>query len=112
MIGEYAVVTSGLVELFGRDELLEEMKAWAGDLPIRADDAGAAVLLLVLSIGAQESNEDRSAQWFHHARDILLKHMCSSMNVATVQGFTLVAIYMLRSYQPNGAYLYFCKYPR
>jgi hypothetical protein len=109
---EYAVVTSGLVGLFDYDELLRGMKAWTSDLPVRVDDAGAAVLLLVLAVGAQERDEDKSRQWFHHARDLLMKHMCNSMNVATVQGFTLVAIYMLRSFQPNGAYLYFCKWQR
>lgn len=29
------------------------------------------------------------------------------MTVSTVQGFALVAVYMLRAFQPNGAYLYF-----
>jgi hypothetical protein len=108
-VTEYAVVTSGLVELFLYDEFLEAMKIWLDDLPLRADDAGAAVFLLVLAIGAQESHENKSMNWFHHARDLLMKYMCNSMNVATVQGFTLVAVYMLRSFQPNGAYLYFCK---
>ena len=38
---------------------------------------------------------------------MLLKHLTASMNVSTVQGFALVAVYMLRAFQPNGAYLYF-----
>jgi hypothetical protein len=90
--------------------MMSYSKPWIGDLPLRADDTGTAVFLLVLAIGAQESHETKSRHWFQHARDLLMKHMCDSMNVATVQGFTLVAVYMLRSFQPNGAYLYFCKW--
>ena len=64
---------------------------------------------LVLAVGAQEHQEAKAEAWFTYARDILLKHLVNSMNVSTVQGFTLVAIYMLRAFQPNAAYLMFCK---
>lgn len=62
---------------------------------------------LVLAVGAQESHDTKAEAWFRHAKDVLLKHLTASMNVATVQGFALVAIFMLRAFQPNGAYLYF-----
>ncbi|KAF2644007.1 hypothetical protein P280DRAFT_223030 [Massarina eburnea CBS 473.64] len=107
LIAAYLVVTSGLVDLFDHDQLFMELGAWASGDTSQADDAAAAVFFLVLAIGAQESQEQRSEAWFTHARDLLIKHMCNSMNVATVQGFTLVAIYTLRAFQPNGAYLYF-----
>ena len=108
-VAEYTVVTSGLVEVFVHEEFFKSLKDWLDDLPLRVDDAEAAVFLLVLAIGAQETHGTKSVNWCHHAREFLMKHMCNSMNVATVQGFTLVAIYMLRYFQPNGAYLYFCK---
>ena len=110
LVEEYSIATSGLVELFEHEELLEEMKLWASGLTTHSDDVASAVFFLVLSIGAQEGEEEKAEAWFTYARDLLLKHMCNSMNVATVQGFTLVAIFMLRAFQPNGAYLYFCKY--
>jgi len=109
LIEGYSIATSGLVDLFEYEELSKEIKVWASDATTHADDPAAAVFLLVLAIGAQESDESRGETWFSYARDMLLKHMCNSMNVATVQGFTLVAIFMLRAFQPNGAYLYFCK---
>lgn len=106
LVQEYSVATSGLVDLFEHEDLEKEMSTWAS-AATDTDDAATAVFYLVLAIGAQEVDECAGDSWFTHARDLLLKHMCNSMNVATVQGFTLVAIYMLRAFQPNGAYLYF-----
>lgn len=109
LVEAYTIATAGLVELFGHDELLEEIQAWANGLIARSDEASAAIFYLVLAIGAQESQEDRAEAWCDHARSLLLRHMCNSMNVSTVQGFTLITIFMLRAFQSNGAYLYFCK---
>lgn len=110
LVKEYAAATSGLVDLFQHHELQHEMKTWACNLTSRADDPGAAVFYLVLAVGAQEQHEAKAEAWFRHARDVLLKYMSSSMNVSTVQGFALVAVFMLRAFQPNGAFLYFCMY--
>jgi hypothetical protein len=109
LVEEYKAATSGLVDLFEYEELLKEITDWALNHTTHSDDPAAAVFFLVLAIGAQEHDEDKAEAWFDYARDLLLKNMCNSMNVATVQGFTLVAIFMLRAFQPNGAYLYFCK---
>jgi hypothetical protein len=110
LVAEYVAATSGLVDLFEYEELVKELKVWASGHTSHSEDAAAAVFFLVIAIGAQENNEERAEAWFENARHLLLKHMCNSMNVATVQGFTLMAIYMLRAFQPNGAYLYFCRW--
>lgn len=102
---QYFVVTQGLVDLFPYDELLAKMMSWASDHSPQS--AESVVFLLVLAIGAQETHEVKAEAWFRHARDMLVKHMCNSMSIRTVQGFTLVAVFMLRAFQPNGAYLYF-----
>lgn len=107
LVEEYIAASSGLVQLFQREDLVPELKHWANDQASSADDVAAAVFHLVLAIGAQDKFEDKAEAWFKHALNTLLKFMCSSMNVSTVQGFTLVAIFMLRASQPNGAYLYF-----
>jgi hypothetical protein len=109
LVEEYNAATSGLVQLFHSNDLSGELKLWAASRTSSSDDAAGAVFYLLLAIGAQENFEEKAEGWFDHARDILLKYMCSNMNVSTVQGFTLVAIFMLRASQPNGAYLYFCK---
>ncbi|KAH9861729.1 hypothetical protein J1614_011482 [Plenodomus biglobosus] len=107
LVDGYVVATSGLVDLFQNDELIREMRVWAAGVSSPSDDSGAAMFFLVLAIGAQERGEARAEAWFEQSRDQLVKHMCNNMNVPTVQGFILVAIYMLRAFQPNGAYLYF-----
>lgn len=108
LVDEYVAATSGLADLFDYEDLGTEIKEWGANVAAnRPNDPAAAVFFLVLAIGSQERDADRADNWFDHARNLLVKHMCNSMNVATVQGFTLVAVYMLRAFQPNGAYLYF-----
>ncbi|EUC49619.1 hypothetical protein COCMIDRAFT_84123 [Bipolaris oryzae ATCC 44560] len=107
LVQEYIVASSGLVQLFQREDLLPELKNWASNQASSPDDVATAVFYLVLAIGAQDKFEDKAEAWFKYALKILLKFMCSNMNVSTVQGFTLVTIFMLRASQPNGAYLYF-----
>ena len=110
LIHEYVAATSGLVDLFEYQDLITEMNVWARRLSVsNPEDAATAVFYLVAAIGMQENEEERAELWFDYAQNLLMKHMCNSMNVATVQGFTLVAVYMLRAFQPNGAYLYFCE---
>lgn len=103
IVEEYLVATTGLVDLFEKGEL----QSWVSGAPF--NEPLSAPYLLVLAIGVQEKDEVKAEAWFKRARDDLLINMCGSMNVATVQGFALVSLYMLRAFQPNGAYLYFCK---
>lgn len=109
LIEEYMAATSGLVDLFCYDDLIKEMHNWAIEIRHTSDDPAAAVFYLVLAIGSQESSERNAEAWSEHARDCLTRHICGNMNVSIVQGYTLLAIFMLRAFQPNGAYLYFCK---
>ncbi|SMQ53578.1 unnamed protein product [Zymoseptoria tritici ST99CH_3D7] len=106
LVTEYLVVTTGLADLFEGGHLNSDVSSWARS-PSTVDPVKAATYRLVLAIGIQEKDEARAEAWFKCARDDLLMNMCGSMTVATVQGFTLIALYMLRAFQPNGAYLYF-----
>ena len=101
-VAAYSVATCGLVHLFERAQLEAELISWAtGDRPAAAA-AVRAVYYLIAAIGVQETDDIKADAWFCHAKDLLLDNLTSSMNVATVQGFALVAIYMLRAFQPNG----------
>ncbi|EGP85099.1 uncharacterized protein MYCGRDRAFT_11785, partial [Zymoseptoria tritici IPO323] len=106
LVTEYLVVTTGLADLFEGGHLNSDVSSWARS-PSTVDPVKAATYRLVLAIGIQEKDEARAEAWFKCARDDLLMNMCGSMTVPTVQGFTLIALYMLRAFQPNGAYLYF-----
>ena len=111
LVREYHVATSGLVDLFAREALLEDIKRWAAaNSGLQSShDISSAVRYLVLAIGVQESDERKAEAWFTHAKQVLVVNLVASMHIATVQGFALVAVYMLRGFQPNGAFLYFCK---
>jgi short-subunit dehydrogenase involved in D-alanine esterification of teichoic acids len=75
---------------------------------MRSAEATPAVNYLIFAIGIQESNEIKAETWFNHAKNSLVANLTASMHLTTVQGFALVAVYLLRAFQPNGAYLYFC----
>lgn len=108
IIDEYFVATSGLVDLFDRTALLRDISTWASGTNLSSiSDTQSAVYQLVAAIGLQEVNEPHAEAYFNRARDSLLTNLCGSMNVAAVQGFALLSVYMLRAFQPNGAYLYF-----
>lgn len=107
---EYHIATSGLVDLFERDQLSEDVERWATGASARSGDVAMAVDYLVIAIGIQESDERKAEAWFNQAKRALMGNFVSSMHLGTVQGFVLVAVYMLRAFQPNGAYLYFCKF--
>jgi uncharacterized Zn finger protein (UPF0148 family) len=108
LLREYHVATSGLVDLFEREQLTEDIKKWTAGFATRSNDSVPAVNYLVCAIGTQESNEVKAEAWFTHAKNSLMTNLTASMHLATVQGFALVAVYLLRAFQPNGAYLYFC----
>lgn len=108
LVNEYFVATTGLVDLFERGELNMSLQSWMNGSN-SVSEVVAATYFLVLAVGIQEKDEAQAEAWFKIARDDLLVNLCGSMNVATVQGFALVSLYMLRAFQPNGAYLYFCK---
>ncbi|EME43349.1 hypothetical protein DOTSEDRAFT_174156 [Dothistroma septosporum NZE10] len=107
LVTSYSVATCGLVNLFEKSQLEAELTSWATGDRGTAAAATRAVYHLVAAIGSQETNEGKADAWHCHAKDLLLENLTSSMSVATVQGFALLAIYMLRAFQPNGAYLYF-----
>lgn len=108
LVDEYFVATTGLVDLFERGELAPSLQSWMNRTNITSEVV-SATYFLVLAIGSQEKDDAMAESWFTVARDALLVNLCGSMNVATVQGFALVSLYMLRAHQPNGAYLYFCE---
>lgn len=108
VIQEYHAATSGLVDLFAREQLLEDMKRFATHTRTQ-HDISSAVKYLVIAIGIQQEDPWAAEAWFKHAKQILVDNLAASMHIATVQGFTLVAVYMLRASHPNGAFLYFCK---
>lgn len=101
--------TSGLVDLFERTHLAENILAWASIRRGRPKDATSAVNYLVLAVGSQSVDEGSSAQYFQYAKALALSSLGGDTGTETVQAFALITLYMLRACQINGAFLFFGK---
>ncbi|PHH83933.1 hypothetical protein CDD83_2767 [Cordyceps sp. RAO-2017] len=99
-------MTAGLVDLFDRSRLLEDLVMWA-NAEGHAEDAVSVVHYLVLAIGRLLDDEELSRAYFEHARDRAYGSLSGSLGVETVQAFALITVYMLCSCQINGAFLFF-----
>lgn len=107
---QYHVASSGLVNLFQSIDLPSSLILSAQDETLDRRDVHSAPFMLVLAIGAQTLNDKRADAWHNRAKSILLDNFCTDMTISTVQGFILLALHMLRAFQPNAAYLYFCEH--
>lgn len=108
-IDNYSSATSGLVDIFDIQTISADIQAWARR-GAGGTDLTAAVHYLVLAIGTQETDDKRSTKWSIHSKRILHEMFCDNMNIQVVQGYTMLALYMLRDFKPNGAYLFLCQY--
>ncbi|KAI2465447.1 hypothetical protein F4781DRAFT_438759 [Annulohypoxylon bovei var. microspora] len=106
LVSVFISVTSGLVDLFERADLVNNISIWASekDCP---KDAASAVNYLVLAIGSQSVDEGSAARYFQYAKTLALSCLGGDLGTETVQAFALVTLYMLRACQINGAFLFF-----
>ncbi|KAF3062065.1 Filamentous growth regulator 27 [Daldinia childiae] len=103
---ESAIQTTGLVDLFSHVNLLNDVTSWAAHSP-RPGNPMFCVYMLVLAIGYQETNDELAASYFELARNNALARFGGNSDVATLQTFVLITLYMLGSCQSNSAFLYF-----
>lgn len=126
-VTNYLSITSGMCDLFVSEaRLTEDLSIWASNrfsaaatsstphtatptpMPTTTtDDAISSVYYLVLALGTQQADEDRTQLYFDYARDQALASLNGSLSIETVQAFILVTIYMLCACQINGAFLFF-----
>ncbi|RDA83892.1 hypothetical protein CP532_3361, partial [Ophiocordyceps camponoti-leonardi (nom. inval.)] len=113
-VANYLAMTTGLVDLFDdRLRLLEGLTQWASgrrrlvDDDDNDDNCCSAVNFLVLAIGRLLDDEHLSRVYFDRGRDLASASLDGSLDVTTVQAFTLVTVYMLCSCRINGAFLFF-----
>ncbi|XDG07362.1 hypothetical protein ABKA04_006977 [Annulohypoxylon sp. FPYF3050] len=107
LVSIFISATSGLVDLFERTHLAENISAWASIRRGRPKDATSAVNYLVLAVGSQSIDEGSSAQYFQYAKTLALSSLGGDLGTETVQAFALITLYMLRACQINGAFLFF-----
>ncbi|KAI7201504.1 putative MFS transporter [Hortaea werneckii] len=104
-VGQYLNATASLVDLFDRDTLVEEIAKWAAGSQRRGPVS--IVNYLILAIGAQETDSSLSQSFFEYAREQALTSLSGDPGISTVQASILITLYMLRSSQMNGAFVFF-----
>lgn len=115
VVTRYLDATTGLVDVFDQDRLLDDLHIWASLEQRRHhhnyfdDDDGmsSTVNYLVLAIGLQSTDKPTSVALFEYARDRATSSLGGNLGVSTVQAFLLITVFMLCSCQINGAFLFF-----
>jgi hypothetical protein len=105
-LSAFLAVTSGLLDLGIADDFRAQTNQLSSEQLTR-NDVQSAVNLIILAIGMQSSDPELASTYYHRARNTAFGHLTFDTSPLTVQAFLLIAIYMLRSCQPNGAFLYF-----
>ncbi|KAI8627786.1 IDO-domain-containing protein [Xylariaceae sp. FL1651] len=106
LVVTFLSVTCALVDLFDTDGLVNDVLAWVNQAE-RSPDAASAVYYLVLAIGSQSDDEQAATTYFLHGKSLALSGLAVNLSIGTVQSFLLITLYMLRSCQINGAFLFF-----
>lgn len=108
-VSNYAILTSGLIDVFdSTSKLTEDMLLWASLEPrLRSSSLTATLYYLVLAIGGCRDNEAAAQTYFEYARDCAWRSLGGSLGVSTSQAFLLITVYMLCSSQINSGFLVF-----
>ncbi|KAI7161579.1 hypothetical protein KC343_g1213 [Hortaea werneckii] len=104
-VEQYLNATASLVDLFDKVTLVEEVAKWAAGSQRRGPVS--IVNYLILAIGAQETDSSLSQVFFEYAREQTLTSLGGDPGVSIVQASILITLYMLRSSQMNGAFVFF-----
>ena len=102
----YQSTTSGVLDLFDNEKLLEDVQLWAS-LERKPQGSTSIINYLILAIGCRTSDDAKAEEYFEFSLSRALTGLSNTLSVATVQVFALITTYMLSSCQINGAFLYF-----
>ena len=105
-IDAFCDATAGMLDVGDSDRLRKQIRAWTAQQHC-SDDVFSAVNYLILALGSQPSDEQLANAYYCRARGIVMNRLTFDTNPLTVQALLLTAIYMFRSCQPNGSYIYF-----
>ena len=102
----FSDATQGMLDVGSTNQLEHQIKRWIAERQ-ESDDIASAVNYLIMAIGMQHSDDQFANKYYHKARNITMTRLTTDTNPLTVQALLLISVYMLRSCQPNGAYIYF-----
>lgn len=109
LVRQYALATSGLLDIIDVDDFLEGLPAWVAN-PSRDKDAESSIAYLVLAIGAQASaseNTQALGEWyFTQGRRLAFSAAFSEVPcLLTVQTYVLITSYLLGACRRNSAFM-------
>jgi hypothetical protein len=105
-VSNFTIVAAGLIDLFDKTRLTEDIILWA-NLEERPHNLASAINYLILAIGRHRDDEAGAQIYFEHARDHAWRSLSGNLGVGTSQAFLLITLYMLCSSQINSAFLVF-----
>lgn len=110
-VAAYLSATTGLIDLFDNETLLDDMLLWADQIQQQQQqplqDMASTIKFLVLAVGKLMDDEALAQEYFEYARGQAYADLSGDLSVQTVQAFVLITVYMLCSCQINGAFLFF-----
>lgn len=109
-VAAYLSATTGLIDLFDNETLLDDMLLWADQVQAQQhqpEEMASTIKYLVLAVGRLMDDEALAQEYFEYARGQAYADLTGDLSVQTVQAFVLITVYMLCSCQINGAFLFF-----
>jgi hypothetical protein len=109
LVDQYMLAVSGILDLFDRSWLADQLPAWVAD-PSRRRMPNSPLIYLALAIGAlsnSQNNEDEKLveQYFGYGRQLATARLMDEPSLLTVQTFVLISYYMIASCRRNAAFV-------
>lgn len=107
LVKHYLLASSGIIDLFDPDEIVEHLGAWARDSTV-ATDFHTSIYYLVMAIGAltrDATDLDQAEFYFLRGREIGVTSFLEDPSVLTIQAYALITFYMLAATRRNGAFM-------
>ncbi len=107
LIKHYLLASSGVIDLFDPDDIVEHLLAWARDSSVETD-FNSSIYYLVMAVGAltrSSTDLDQAEFYFMRGREIGVASFLEDPSVLTIQAYTLITFYMLSAVRRNGAFM-------
>lgn len=107
LVKHYLLASSGVIDLFDPDEIMDQLCAWTYE-PTIETDFNSSIYYLIMAIGALTRTVDDLDQaefFFLRGREIGVSSFLEDPSVLTIQAYALITFYMLSATRRNGAFM-------
>ena len=117
LVRHYLLASSGVIDLFDPDEVVEELCAWVQQKgeEKEGEDFNGSIYYLVLAIGAQvrygtthnekKGESSQAERYLWRGRELVAGSFMDDPSVLTIQSYALITFYMLSACRRNGAFM-------